>query len=196
MSRGQQGVGSKRVLHFVMTAALVATLVLLGACKGMSRTSTSATAPSTAAPPDVFASAQLAPFKLSCGACMIRDPEGCSRLGQLPLVAVVAGMNGVTGFKKCARSEHSGDSQPCWVHRASKFDQVTFVTNRASASSADVFFSLYQFDLTITEARSGVFLEQDRSYLIFGGRPDVPTDPAADWYIVAACEIPPPRTQH
>jgi hypothetical protein len=74
---------------------------------------------------------------------------------------------------------------------ALRFDSVRFLRNTGHASATDTFRSHSAHERLAPEKQTGVVLDPGKTYVVFAGR----NQPADDWYISIACEIP-PVTEH
>ena len=139
-------------------------------------------------PVEAFGGPEVASFKLSCASCMATYPEFCRSPAGLPVAAIVSGAKVLDRSGRCEKfDDDPNSSQPCVAQSALRFTTVRFLRNTGQASATDTFLGHSQHERLQPAEQTGVVLDAGKTYVIFAGR----NQPADDWYISIACEIPP-----
>ncbi|HEU5137978.1 MAG TPA: hypothetical protein VFU13_22735 [Steroidobacteraceae bacterium] len=139
-------------------------------------------------PAEVFGGPEVASFNLSCASCMAPSPSQCRSPAGLPVAAIVSGAKVLDRSGRCGKfDDDPNSSQPCLVLSALRFDSVRFLRNSGQASATDTFRGHSEHERLEPEEQTGVVLDPGKTYVVFAGR----NQPADDWYISIACEIPP-----
>ena len=139
-------------------------------------------------PVEAFGGPEVASFKLSCASCMATYPEFCQSPARLPVAAIVSGAKVQDRSGSCENFDDDPNaSQLCHVLSALRFDSVRFLRNTRQAGATDTFLADSQHERLRPAEKTGLVLDLGKTYVIFAGR----NQPADDWRISIACEIPP-----